>query len=111
MADIKVPYLDLKAQYQSIKPEIDAAIARVLDSCQFVLGDEVASFATVETLVRARAPRDAHARATARNAHRIQQARGSVLVGAAAPWSSACQRSTAMCRVRGEIVPGDRWAA
>ena len=44
MANIKVPYLDLKAQYQSIKPEIDAAIARVLDSCQFVLGSEVAEF-------------------------------------------------------------------
>src|SRR5579863_10042390 len=44
MANIKVPYLDLKAQYRSIKPEIDAAIARVLDSCQFVLGPEVADF-------------------------------------------------------------------
>jgi dTDP-4-amino-4,6-dideoxygalactose transaminase len=44
MAKIKVPYLDLKAQYQGIKPEIDAAIARVLDSCQFVLGTEVAEF-------------------------------------------------------------------
>lgn len=44
MATIKVPYLDLKAQYQGIKPEIDAAIARVLDSCQFVLGPEVAAF-------------------------------------------------------------------
>jgi dTDP-4-amino-4,6-dideoxygalactose transaminase len=44
MATTKVPYLDLKAQYQSIKPEIDAAIARVLDSCQFVLGPEVAAF-------------------------------------------------------------------
>jgi dTDP-4-amino-4,6-dideoxygalactose transaminase len=44
MANMKVPYLDLKAQYQSIKPEIDAAIARVLDSCQFVLGSEVAGF-------------------------------------------------------------------
>ena len=44
MANVKVPYLDLKAQYQSIKPEIDAAIARVLDSCQFVLGPEVAGF-------------------------------------------------------------------
>src|SRR5580698_7555259 len=46
MSDIKVkvPYLDLKAQYQSIKPEIDAAIARVLESCQFVLGPEVTSF-------------------------------------------------------------------
>ncbi len=44
MANIKVPYLDLKAQYQSIKPEIDAAIARVLESCQFALGPEVAAF-------------------------------------------------------------------
>lgn len=43
-SSIKVPYLDLKAQYQSIKPEIDAAIARVLDTCQFVLGSEVAAF-------------------------------------------------------------------
>ena len=41
---IKVPYLDLKAQYHSIKPEIDAAIASVLESCQFILGSEVASF-------------------------------------------------------------------
>src|SRR5271165_4533380 len=46
MADspVQVPYLDLKAQYQSIKPEIDAAVARVLDTCQFVLGVEVAGF-------------------------------------------------------------------
>lgn len=44
MADIKVPYVDLKAQYRSIKPEIDEAVARVLDSCQFVLGPEVAEF-------------------------------------------------------------------
>jgi len=44
MSKIKVPYLDLKAQYQSIKPEIDAAIASVLDSCQFILGPEVAGF-------------------------------------------------------------------
>lgn len=44
MTAIKVPYLDLKAQYRSIKPEIDAAIARVLDSSQFVLGFEVVEF-------------------------------------------------------------------
>lgn len=44
MANVRVPYLDLKAQYQSLKPEIDAALARVLDSCQFVLGPEVAAF-------------------------------------------------------------------
>ena len=44
MANVKVPYLDLKTQYHSIKPEIDAAIARVLDSCQFALGPEVSAF-------------------------------------------------------------------
>ena len=43
-SSIKVPYLDLKAQYRSIKTEIDGAIARVLDSGQFVLGSEVAEF-------------------------------------------------------------------
>ncbi len=41
---MKVPFLDLKAQYQSIKPEIDAAIARVLETSQFILGTEVAAF-------------------------------------------------------------------
>lgn len=41
---VKIPYLDLKAQYHSIKSEIDAAVARVLESCQFVLGPEVAGF-------------------------------------------------------------------
>ena len=39
-----IPFLDLKAQYQTIKPEIDAAIQRVLDTTQFVLGEEVAQF-------------------------------------------------------------------
>jgi dTDP-4-amino-4,6-dideoxygalactose transaminase len=39
-----IPFIDLKAQYQSIKPEIDAAINKILDSCQFVLGDEVQAF-------------------------------------------------------------------
>jgi dTDP-4-amino-4,6-dideoxygalactose transaminase len=39
-----IPFLDLKAQYQSIKPEIEAAVASVLDSGQFVLGPEVAAF-------------------------------------------------------------------
>src|SRR5436190_3606202 len=44
MANLKVPYLDLKAQYRSIKSEVDAAVARVLDTCQFVLGPEVSEF-------------------------------------------------------------------
>ncbi|MEK6715181.1 MAG: DegT/DnrJ/EryC1/StrS family aminotransferase [Candidatus Omnitrophota bacterium] len=36
-----VPLLDLKKQYQSIKPEIDKAIQDVLDSGSFILGENV----------------------------------------------------------------------
>jgi len=39
-----IPFLDLQAQYRQIKSEIDAAITRVIDSAQFVLGPEVAAF-------------------------------------------------------------------
>jgi dTDP-4-amino-4,6-dideoxygalactose transaminase len=39
-----IPFVDLKAQYQSIKPEVNAAIQGILDSCQFTLGSEVAAF-------------------------------------------------------------------
>lgn len=39
-----VPYLDLKSQYRSIKPEIDTAVSRVLESAHFVLGEEVEKF-------------------------------------------------------------------
>jgi dTDP-4-amino-4,6-dideoxygalactose transaminase len=39
-----IPFLDLKAQYRQIKPEVDAAVARVIDSAQFVLGPEVTAF-------------------------------------------------------------------
>src|SRR4051812_2982171 len=39
-----IPLVDLKAQYRSIKEEIDSAVLRVLDSSQFVLGPEVAGF-------------------------------------------------------------------
>jgi len=39
-----IPFLDLKAQYASLKPEIDAAIQGVLNTCQFTLGSEVAAF-------------------------------------------------------------------
>jgi len=38
---MKVPLLDLKAQYLSIKADIDAAIAAVLDSQHFILGPAV----------------------------------------------------------------------
>ena len=36
-----IPILDLKAQYSTIKDEIQAAINRVIDSQQFILGAEV----------------------------------------------------------------------
>ena len=39
-----VPFIDLKAQYRSIKTEIDAAVLGVLESSQFVLGREVQAF-------------------------------------------------------------------
>lgn len=39
-----VPFLDLKAQYRLIKPEIQQALNKVLDDCAFVLGEEVTSF-------------------------------------------------------------------
>jgi len=39
-----IPFVDLKVQYHSIKPEIDAAIAKVLETSAFVLGSEVAAF-------------------------------------------------------------------
>jgi UDP-2-acetamido-2-deoxy-ribo-hexuluronate aminotransferase len=35
-------FIDLKSQYQLLKPEIDAAIQRVLDHGQYILGPEVA---------------------------------------------------------------------
>jgi len=39
-----IPFLDIKAQYQSIKGEIDAAVLGVLASGQYVLGEEVLRF-------------------------------------------------------------------
>jgi dTDP-4-amino-4,6-dideoxygalactose transaminase len=39
-----IPFADLQLQYRGIKSEIDAAIGRVLDSAQFILGEEVAAF-------------------------------------------------------------------
>lgn len=39
-----IPFVDLRAQHQSIKAEVEAAIAGVLASCQFTLGPEVEAF-------------------------------------------------------------------
>jgi dTDP-4-amino-4,6-dideoxygalactose transaminase len=39
-----VPFLDLRAQYRAIQPEVDAAIAGVFASGRFILGEQVAAF-------------------------------------------------------------------
>ena len=44
MGNPGVPFVDLKAQYQSIKDEIDAAIARVIENTSFILGPEAEAF-------------------------------------------------------------------
>jgi dTDP-4-amino-4,6-dideoxygalactose transaminase len=41
---MKIPLVDLKAQYATLKPQIDAAMARVIDRCSFILGEEVSKF-------------------------------------------------------------------
>ena len=41
---MNVPYLDLPAQIRSIRPALDAAIARTLDTCSFCLGPDVVQF-------------------------------------------------------------------
>ena len=41
---MKVPFLDLKAQYESIKDEINQSIQNVLDSCAFAGGPFVEEF-------------------------------------------------------------------
>jgi dTDP-4-amino-4,6-dideoxygalactose transaminase len=39
-----IPFVDLKAQYRSIKDEVNAAIMGVIERCEFTLGSEVAAF-------------------------------------------------------------------
>ena len=41
---MQIPFLDVGAAYKELKPEIDAAIARVLDSGWYILGPEVEAF-------------------------------------------------------------------
>lgn len=41
---MQIPLVDLKAQYSSIKSEIDEAISRVIGNASFILGEEVATF-------------------------------------------------------------------
>lgn len=41
---VAVPFVDLRAQHQRLLPELQAALARVLDRSSFILGEEVAQF-------------------------------------------------------------------
>ncbi len=41
---MKIPFLDLKAQYQTIKNEVNPAIQEVIENTSFVLGKSVSSF-------------------------------------------------------------------
>jgi dTDP-4-amino-4,6-dideoxygalactose transaminase len=43
-ADAPIPALDLKAQYRTLQPEMEAAIRRVMESQYFILGPEVEAF-------------------------------------------------------------------
>ncbi len=40
----QIPFLDLHSQVRPLRNELDAAIARVIDSCGFILGEDVARF-------------------------------------------------------------------
>jgi dTDP-4-amino-4,6-dideoxygalactose transaminase len=44
LADTRIPFVDLKAQYATIKDDVDAAIADVVSRANFILGDHVAAF-------------------------------------------------------------------
>lgn len=41
---MQVPFVDLKAQYQTIKPEVDQAIQNVVSNTAFILGKAVSDF-------------------------------------------------------------------
>lgn len=43
---MKIPFLDLKATYDELKPEFDAAYHRVMDSGWYLLGSELEAFET-----------------------------------------------------------------
>lgn len=41
---MKVPFVDLAAQYRSIKPQVQSSVNAILDRCDFILGNDVAEF-------------------------------------------------------------------
>ena len=43
---MKVPFLDLKAQYAALRHEVDPAIAKVIENCAFVGSRQLVPFET-----------------------------------------------------------------
>ena len=41
---MNIPFVDLKAQYQTLRPEMDTAIQGVLEQAAFILGPDVSAF-------------------------------------------------------------------
>jgi dTDP-4-amino-4,6-dideoxygalactose transaminase len=44
--DMRVPLVDLQAQYAALRAEVQAAMARVMERADFILGEEVSRFET-----------------------------------------------------------------
>lgn len=44
LRELQFPFLDLKAQYATIRDEVNSAVARVLESQHFIMGPEVKAF-------------------------------------------------------------------
>jgi hypothetical protein len=64
-----------------------------------------------QTIARARAVRAEHARAAAFYANRVEQARASARCSDVAQWTDEYRRSTARCRLIGEMIRSEREAA
>jgi len=64
-----------------------------------------------QTIARARAARAEHARAAAFYANRVEQARASARCSDVAQWTDEYRRSTARCRLIGEMIRSEREAA
>ena len=64
-----------------------------------------------QTTARARAVRAEHARAAAFYANRVEQARASARCSDVAQWTDEYRRSTARCRLIGEMIRSEREAA
>ena len=75
-----------------------------------MLTDEATSSQGQEALTRARELRDEYARAAALYAYRIERARARARAAEVAQWTTEYRRSTARCRLLGEMIRAQREA-